>query len=166
MRVFSYCKFTAVTEILVRPHFCPGSDSGLAGGSGRGWTQMRSVCYPSPFISVQEAPLGSSGEIAFQRHTGVSLHTWVFLLHYWPFSSVLFFLSWTFGSVKYKNVCSTETAAIWNPAFPPWKVRKEAALVKSRLSAKWNVTIFLGEKVFFLVRNGSLRALEAAFQSL
>lgn len=117
MRVFSYCKFTAVTEILVRPHFCPGSDWGLAGGSGRGWTQMCSVCYPSPFISVQEAPLGSSGEITFQLHARVSLHTWVFLLHYWPFSSVLFFLSWTFGSVKYKNVCSTETAAIWNQLF-------------------------------------------------
>lgn len=106
MRVFSYCKFTAVSEIVVRP-----PNQGWPGGSGRGWTQMCSLCSPHPLSLCRKQQCGSAGEITFQLYIRMSLHTWVFSLHD-NFPVFCSSFSWIFGSVKYKNVFSTETTAI------------------------------------------------------
>lgn len=70
MRIFCYCKFTAVSEIVVR-----AQDQGWPGGNGRGWTQMCSLCSPHLLSQCRKQHCGSAGEITFQLYIRMSLHT-------------------------------------------------------------------------------------------
>lgn len=151
MRVFPHCKCSAVSEIAVRPQ-----SEGWPGGSGRGWTQM---CPPHPLPTV-----GQLGKSHFPCTEDVPSHLSVFFTRQFP--TALFFISSGFWPCQVQKCVFHRNSCRLKSSFSSLECEEKLLWLRAELSAKQSVTVFLGEKVFLVVRKGSLRAPKAAFQPL